>query len=603
MKHSVCLSLILGANLFGWAAGAATGGGAVPVTLNEETQGQHDMRMAWGRQARFGMFIHWGLYSVAAGEWEGKPSAGAGEWIMNDLQIPVSQYARLVPQFNPVKFDADQWVRLAKEAGMKYIVVTAKHHDGFGLFRSSLTDWCLKSTPFQREPLKELAQACRQEGIKLGFYYSNMDWHHPDYAPRKPWNDGVTNAPDFDRYCAFLKGQLRELLSGYGPVSVLWFDGQWENTWTYERGVEVDNYVRSLQPDVIVNNRVGTGLSLLAGQRTLGDYQTPEQSISANGLRAGVDWETCMTMNNTWGFKKGDNDWKSAQTLVRNLVDCASKGGNYLLNIGPKGDGSIPDASVLRLQQIGKWMKVNGEAVWGTSASPFKTALLWGRCTTKADGEATTLYLHVFDWPGDGELTVPGLRNQCTSAILLSDLRRRPLRTETAENGLLLTSLPKTPHDAISSTIIVRILGAPDIQAIAILQKRDGSITLPASQARLHGSSFQYESGGLLDNIGYWTTPEDWADWEFKVTQPGRFVLSAVVAAPASGSFEISVAGQTLRCAAPNTGNYVEFKPVELGQVEIPTAGKAMLTVRPIKEGWQPMNLKAIRLERVAPAH
>ena len=202
--------------------------------------------------------------------------------------------------------------------------------------------------------------------------------------------------------------------------------------------------------------------------------------------------------------------------------------------------------------------------------------------------------------PGDGELTVPGLRNQCASAVLLGDPRRLPLRTETAENGLVLT-LPKTPPDAISSTIVVRILGVPDIQATAILQKRDGSITLPASQARLHGSSFQYESGGLLDNIGYWTTPEDWVDLEFKVTEPGRFVLSAVIAAPASGSFEISVAGQTLRCAAPNTGNYVEFKSVELGRVEIPAAGKAMLAVRPIKEGWQPMNLKAIRLERVTP--
>ena len=598
MKHFLCLSLIIGANLLVRAAEPER----APISQAEETQGQHDTRMGWWRQARFGMFVHWGLYSVAAGDWEGKPSAGAGEWIMNDLQIPVSQYARLAPRFNPVKFDAGQWVRLAKEADMKYIVITAKHHEGFGLFRSALTDWCVKSTPLQREPLKELAQACRQEGIKLGFYYSIMDWHHPDYAPRKPWNDTVTNAPDFARYVAFLKGQLRELLSGYGPVSVLWFDGQWENTWTYERGAEVDNYVRSLQPEVIVNNWVGTGLPLQAGQRTLGDYQTPEQSIPANGLGAGVDWETCMTRNNTWRFKKSDKDWKSAQTLVRNLVDCASEGGNYLLNVGPKGDGSIPDASVERLRQIGRWMKVNGEAVWGTSASPFKTPLPWGRCTTKVAGEATTLYLHVFDWPGDGELTVPGLRNQCTSAVLLADPRSRPLRTDTAENGLLLT-LPKTPPDAMSSTIVVRILGAPDIQAITILQKRDGSITLPASQARLHGSSFQYESGGLLDNIGYWTTPEDWADWEFKVSQPGRFMLSAVIAAAASGSFEISVAGQTLRRAAPNTGNYVEFKPVELGQVEIPAAGKAILAVRPIKEGWQPMNLKAIRLERVAPAH
>ncbi len=564
----------------------------------DEPPAARDTRMAWWREARFGLFIHWGLYSQAAGEWAGKPTSGAGEWLMNDLHIPLSQYAKLVPQFNPVKFDARQWVRLAKEAGMRYIVITTKHHDGFALYPSALTDWCLKSTPFPRDPLKELADASRAEGLRLCFYYSLMDWHHPDYAPRKSWNDLAKEPPDMDRYVGFLKGQLKELLTGYGPIGVVWFDGEWEPTWTYERGADLYHYVRGLQPGIIINNRVGTEIPLQAGQRPFGDYSTPEQAIPPNGLGAGVDWETCMTMNNTWGFKKTDHDWKSAQTLVRNLIDCASKGGNYLLNVGPTGEGLIPEASIARLKQIGQWLQVNGEAIYGTSASPFPRPLSWGRCTQKVAGDRTTLYLHVFDWPGDGELLLPGLRNPAQSAWLLGDPKKQPLPMQNAEDGLVIT-LPQTAPDAISSTLVVRLSGAPDIQPMTILQKRDGSITLPASAARLHGATLQYESGGPLDNIGYWTTPEDWAEWEFKLSKPGRFTVTAFIAAPASSSFEISVAGQTLRCAARTTGNYITFKAEKLGTVEIPSPGKAIFSVRPIKDGWQPMNLKSIRLEPV----
>src|SRR5215469_2358767 len=345
-----------------------------------ETPAQHDARMEWFREARFGMFIHWGLYAQAAGSWDGKPNDGAGEWIMNNVQIPDSQYARLVPQFNPVKFDARTWVRIAKNAGMKYIVITSKHHEGFGMFPSALTDWCIKSTPFQRDPLKELSVACKEGGIKLCFYYSIMDWHHPDYLPRKSWNDQANPNADFERYVAYMKGQLKELLTGYGPIGLLWFDGNWENTWNYDRGADLYRYIRRIQPGLIVNNRVGQDRNGVAGttdgQQRVGDYGTPEQTIPANGFGPGVDWETCMTMNDTWGFKKQDQNWKSTETLIRNLVDIASKGGNYLLNVGPTGEGLIPESSVERLKEIGSWMKVNGEAIYGTTASPFARQLL-----------------------------------------------------------------------------------------------------------------------------------------------------------------------------------------------------------------------------------
>jgi alpha-L-fucosidase len=424
-----------------------------------------------------------------------------------------------------------------------------------------------------------------------------MDWHHQDYAPRKAWNDLAAKPANFDKYVEFMKGQLKELLTAYGPVAVLWFDGQWENTWTYERGADLDRYVRGLQPGIIINNRVGSDQGRQPGQPTVGDYSTPEQTIPGKGPGPDVDWETCMTMNNTWGFKKTDEDWKPTQVLIRNLIDCASKGGNYLLNVGPTGAGLIADGSVKRLKEIGQWMKMNGEAIYGTTASPFKRPLPWGRCTQKAMGDSTTLYLHVFDWPSDGELLLPGLRNNATAAFVLADAAK-PIAADRGENGLTL-KVPRRTPDSISSTVVVRITGAPDIRPIIIFQKRDGSITLPACEARLHGSTFQYESGGQLDNIGYWTTPEDWADWEFKLARPGKYAVSAVIAAPASGKFEVSVGGQTLRCAAPNTGSYIAFSPITLGTIEIGAASNAMLSVRPIKDGWQPMNLKAIRLEPV----
>jgi alpha-L-fucosidase len=417
--------------------------------------------MAWFREARFGMFIHWGLYSVAAGVWDGKPVTGAGEWIMETGKIPVSQYEKLAPQFNPVKFNARQWVGIAKSAGMKYIVITSKHHDGFGLWNSQLTDWCVKSTPFKRDPLKELAEACKQEGVRLCFYHSIMDWHHPDYTPRRPWNDVAQGEPNFDRYVTYMKGELKELLTGYGPLGILWFDGEWEKTWTHEQGMDLYNYVRSFQPKIIINNRVGKGRAGMTGMdkggERVGDYGTPEQEIPATGFGPGVDWESCMTMNETWGYKNQDHQWKSAETLVRNLIDCASKGGNYLLNVGPTGEGLIPNASVERLAEIGKWMKVNSDSIYGTGASPF-SKLTWGRCTKKITPKGATLYLHVFTWPEDGKLVVPGLRNKVNAAYLLADSRKRKLEAESTKAGLMISLAPSAP-DKISSTVVLRVSG------------------------------------------------------------------------------------------------------------------------------------------------
>jgi alpha-L-fucosidase len=364
-----------------------------------------------------------------------------------------------------VKFDARRWARLAKGAGMRYIVITTKHHDGFCLFDSKLTGWDVTGTPFQRDVMKELAEACRQEGLKICWYHSIMDWHHPDYLPRgpgspRPWDTRPTADADFNRYVRYLEGQVRELVTNYGKIGVLWFDGEWEGTWTHQHGLDLYNYARSLDPQIIVNNRVDKGRQGMAGHTAAGgfagDFGTPEQEIPATGL-PGVDWETCMTMNDTWGFRKDDENWKSAAALLRNLIDIASKGGNFLLNVGPTAEGLIPEPSVERLEAVGKWMAVNGEAVWGTTASPFQK-LPWGRATAKPG----RIYLHVFDWPKD-RLLVPGLETKVRKAYLLADPLRAPLPMAQAtgnERGMVIQLPPKAP-DAIASVVVVEVPGPP----------------------------------------------------------------------------------------------------------------------------------------------
>lgn len=405
-----------------------------------ETKEQRDQRMTWWRDARFGLFIHWGVYSVPAGTWNGRKVEGVGEWIMRHAPISVADYAKLPSQFNPTKFDADAWVAVAKNAGMKYIVITAKHHDGFAMFPSKASPFNIHdATPFQRDPLKELAEACRKQGIKLGFYYSQaQDWHHPGGAA---WNGHWDKAQDGDMTEYIRKiavPQVREILSNYGPISILWWDTP--NDMTKERA-DLLRPLLSLQPDIITNDRLGGGYT--------GDTSTPEQEIPATGL-PGRDWETCMTMNDTWGYKSDDQNWKSTETLVRNLIDIASKGGNFLLNVGPTSEGLIPQPSIERLQAVGAWLKVNGEAIYGTSASPLKK-LAWGRCTQKAG----KLYLHVFDWP-KGWLVVPELKNRVTGAYILADKERKPLDVTVKDGGVQI-KLPDQAPDKIASVVVLQV--------------------------------------------------------------------------------------------------------------------------------------------------
>ena len=428
-----------------------------------ESRAQYEARMKWWTDARFGMFIHWGLYSIPAGEWKG--STNHAEWIRTTAQIPLTEYDKFVAQFNPVKFNAAEWVRLAKNAGMKYIVITSKHHDGFCLFNSKYTDFDVTATPFGRDIMKELADACHKEGIKICWYHSIMDWHQPDYLPRREWEkDRPTAGADFDRYFQHLKDQLKELLTNYGEISVLWFDGEWESTWNTKYGTELYNYVRSLQPNIIINNRVGAGRSGMEGftkaGEFAGDFGTPEQEIPATGL-AGVNWETCMTMNDNWGYNSHDTHWKSPEDLIRKLADIASKGGNFLLNVGPTSEGVFPQPAIDRLKQLGDWMKINGDAIYETKASPFKN-LAWGRCTQKPIDGGVRLYLHVFDWPADRKLVVPGILNEPKQAYLLADGEQKHLLVRRQEDAIVI-DVPASAPDPINSVVVLDIRGAVDI--------------------------------------------------------------------------------------------------------------------------------------------
>ena len=425
-----------------------------------ESQAQRDRRMAWWRDARFGMFIHWGIYSVPAGEYNGQRSKRIGEWIMDWANIPRTEYEKFALRFNPTKFNASEWVGIAKSAGMKYIVITSKHHDGFSMFDSRVSKYdIVDSTPYGKDPIRALADESKKQGLKLCFYYSILDWHDPAAfvdEPGKPPTSGnrVTKLKPGgkEEYVKYMKEQLRELITGYDPA-VLWFDGEWQDWWTEEDGRDLYQYVRSLKPDIIINNRVGKGRKGMEGlsktdQQYSGDFGTPEQQIPPSGL-PGIDWESCMTMNDTWGYKFYDDNWKTTETIVRNLVDIASKGGNYLLNVGPTAEGLIPQPSVQRLAEVGRWMKVNGESIYGTKASPFAEQLTFGRATSKPG----RIYLHVFNWPSGGKLQLPTWGKEIRKAYLLS--RSKEVLKVTATGKSIIVETPKEAPDPIASVIVL----------------------------------------------------------------------------------------------------------------------------------------------------
>lgn len=445
-------------------------GSAVAQTT---TTPEREQRMEWWRDARFGMFVHWGLYSGLAGTWEGKAVAKKGgmEWLQFRVRADTDTYAEAaMPLFKPTPGFAQSWAKLAKQAGCKYLVFTTKHHDGFALHDSSVTEFDAGSV-LNRDLVREIVDACHAEGLRVGFYHSVIDWHHDQYCygeskilphPNrgKPYANGKR---DHKKYIDFLHNQVDELVTKYGQVDVIWWDYsatdfQGNEAW---RAFDLMANVRDKQPQVIMNNRLfripeagwkGQGMKAILPRldSKYGDFITPEQHVPENGL-PGVDWETCMTMNTTWGYSRHDSKWKSSQKLIRTLIDIASKGGNYLLNIGPLGDGSIPKQSVKRLADMGRWMDVNGESIYGSTASPLGKPD-WGRVTQNTKTNA--IYLHVFDWPTDGKLTVEGVSGSVTSATLLSGVVEVPV---SKSGSAVVLELPTSAPDKIASVIRLQL--------------------------------------------------------------------------------------------------------------------------------------------------
>jgi alpha-L-fucosidase len=549
-----------------------------------ETPAQRDARMAWWREAKFGMFIHWGVYAVPAGTYDGKQIPGIGEWIMLRAKIPVTTYQGYAKDFNPVKYDPKAWADLAKEAGMRYMIITAKHHDGFTLFPTEASKWSIiDASPCKKDLIAPLAAAARADGLKFGLYYSQaQDWNNPggakaDMKEGDGWDDAHKGS--FDTYIDEVAvPQVREILTRYHP-DVLWWDTP---QWMTQPRAEKLAKLLPLSPGIIHNNRLGGGYQ--------GDTETPEQHIPATGF-PGRDWETCMTMNDTWGFKSYDHHWKPLSKLITNLVDIASKGGNYLLNVGPTAEGEIPPESIKLLKQVGAWMKVNGESIYGTHASPFKK-LPWGRCTIKPAGEDTILYLHVLDWPADGKLTVPGLGNAVKSAELLAN--GETLAVQASESGPVLT-LPATAPDAICSTIKMLIKGKPEIAEFRVSADPDGVIRLLPGDARFVGQLKTEQKAGT-SNIGHWTNPKDSVSWDLRVDQDGKYLVQIESAAPDSGSvLRVHGIGK-LAYAVPKTGAYETFQSTKVGEVILTKGDKLTLTLQPVADAWHPVNVRKVEL-------
>lgn len=466
------VSAILGVNAPGRIQAQPATGPASASADAPETREQRDARMKWWREARFGMFIHWGVYSVPAGVYHGTNIGGLGEWIQNTAKIPSAEYRNYVGQFNPTNFNAEAIVKLAKAAGMKYIVITSKHHDGFAMFKSDDPFNIVDATPFKRDVIKELSEAARKEGLHFGVYYSQVqDWNHPGGDVQGRGGRWDTNmAGSFDEYLKNVAvPQVKELLTTYKP-EVLWWDTPGRITRVQAQPLYD---LLALDPGIIHNNRLGGGFK--------GDTETPEGFIPATGYPGGRDWETCMTINNTWGYKSTDNNHKPTETLVRNLIDIASKGGNYLLNIGPMPDGTIPQPHMERLLAMGKWLQVNGESIYGTSANPFprvstntpaatagqggnrgRAPVVWDwRATSKlnADGSGR-IYLHIMQWPADGKFSLASsYKASVTKACLLSD-PKTAIECKVApegENTVYSLQLPATPPDSIASVVCLEV--------------------------------------------------------------------------------------------------------------------------------------------------
>jgi alpha-L-fucosidase len=552
------------------------------LTTDKDNLSRQSSIPEWFRDGKFGMFIHWGPYSVLGGEWNGKriKQGDNAEWIMQKLEIPVDEYRKIAATFNPVDFDAEEWVALAKKAGMKYIIITSKHHDGFAMYDSEVSNYNIVDyTPYGRDPLKELSEACAEAGIRFCIYYSHReDWEHP-YAYGNTWDfdSSQTKLDTMDYPELFRKyldekaiPQLKELLTNYGPMGIVWFD---RGMYTQEQGKEFVELIHNLQPDCIVNGRVGH-----YNKELLGDYQ----SLADNGMPiGGIEeyWETPQTLNDTWGYSKHDNNWKQAEEIIRRMVTIISKGGNYLLNVGPTGEGIIPQPSAEILSRVGKWMDKNSESIYGTSSSPFTYELPWGFCTRKGN----LLYLHVFDWPEDGILEVEGLYNDPLEAYLLIN-KEKQLDIRKESNNKLHINLPESPPDDINTVVVLKIKGKPDVKPFVIVQNEYEPVSLDYLTANTSGRAvkrFNRKGEEERFHISKMQGPDDIIEWHVNFKTPGLYnVLITYAAIEGWDDCRYIIQSGKEKISGPviSTQAWYEYKTEQIGQLNITKPG--LTTIR-----------------------
>jgi alpha-L-fucosidase len=480
---------------------------------------------------------------------------------------------------------------MAKDAGMRYIVITSKHHDGFALFDSKVTDWdIVDASPYGKDLLRPLVEEAKKAGLKIGFYYSQaQDWTHPGgaksgYEEGDYWDEA--HAGSFDDYLKEIAyPQVEEILTGY-DIDILWWDTP---RWMNKERAELLRPLIALRPGLITNNRLGGGYR--------GDTDTPEQHVPATGIE-GRDWEVCMTMNHTWGYKSYDDDWKSTEDLLHKLIDIASKGGNFLLNVGPKPDGTIPQASIDRLAEIGSWMNVNGESIYGTEASPFRRPW-WGRCTRKElENGNTRLYLQVFEWPKDKRLHVP-VNNEAVQCYALSD-ERETLDVEKREEGLVV-KLTGDAIDEISSVVVLDIKGSPDVPNQNITQDETGALILTPELSDLENRGYVSSNHAKLvrdTEFSYitWKETRTWMEWPIEISTETAFDIYATFAATSADNTIIIEVGEVKKeFELPDTKGLDSFQKVKLGSIRIP-GGTVTLTVKGNSDNWQECYMSNIEL-------
>jgi len=524
-------------------------------------------RLQWFREAKFGLFIHWGVYSMI----------GREEWARQILRIPLAEYQYYADNFDPVSFDPDEWAALAKEAGVKYVIITSKHHDGFAIFDSAYTDYDIMHAKYGRDILGPLAASMKKASIPLGFYYSIMDWHHPDYLPRRDWEmDRPTTGADFGRYMDYATNQVKELVTKYDPV-VLWFDGEWEHSNEEQRAFAIGKMLLAMKPALLINDR------LFKREPGYGDFGTPENYVPATGLRNADGtprlWEACYTMNwNGWGYNRYETEFHSASQLIRQLIEIVSKGGNLLLNVGPQPDGRIQADFEARLRRIGEWLRTNGEAIYGTTASPFGRLPFFGRATVKG----STLYVHVMGWPADRRIVLPGLRNVVRKAYLLADRSKVVAVSRTAKD--VVVRLPARPLDPDATVVALELDGPPAAEPWTIGAAADGRIDLPVYLADLQSAmgqraylDFFYRTTMLAN----WQNVNDYPEWPFTTAGPGTYEVRASYASMWGGqaAYEVEVDGQKLAAKTESSPSVYLPSTFTVGRVTLP-AGRHTLRVR-----------------------